>query len=356
MQEGVVNLGVENVGVLKLRVAALAAELCVAVYALVVEAADDLGAGWKAGDSGHEAGQASTVGTLAAIGSGESETCIEDRVLREGVGDAAGDLLVEDEDGAVAAAASGWSLNGGRILNDSLMLAVADEGGGACAEGLVDADVALVISDFARRQGGVIVGQSGSRGRGQGCKDALCKRGSVGIGNDAVRIALAGKWIDEGNRRGGLFDACCVGGEEGIAAVGFGEGAGSVLVQRRNSRGEGRVRDLANTFIVCEEEGVVLPDGTAEGGAELVANEDGLLGRAGEGVGGRGEGADCIEDGVAEIVVSFAVEGVGAAAYADVDDGTGGTTIFGAVVIRFDAELGDGVGGGGDGLIGEALI
>src|ERR1700677_1941742 len=47
---------------------------------------------------------------------------------------------------------------------------------------------------------------------------------------------------------------------------------------------------------------------------------------------------------------------VGTAKDTDVDDGSGGAAILCAVVVGFDAELGDGIGGGRDGLVGEALV
>ena len=109
----VVDLRVVDVGILVLRVAALVAELGVAVDALDVEAADDCGIGWETGDAGHQAGQICSVGALAAVGAGEGEAGVEDRVLIEDVRDATGYLLIEDVDGAVAVAA-GRPLNVGR--------------------------------------------------------------------------------------------------------------------------------------------------------------------------------------------------------------------------------------------------
>src|ERR1700678_4384209 len=47
---------------------------------------------------------------------------------------------------------------------------------------------------------------------------------------------------------------------------------------------------------------------------------------------------------------------VGTAKDTDVDDGSGGAAILCAVVVGFDAELGDGIGGGRNGLVGEALV
>jgi hypothetical protein len=47
---------------------------------------------------------------------------------------------------------------------------------------------------------------------------------------------------------------------------------------------------------------------------------------------------------------------VRAAADTDVDDGSGGATVLRAVVVGFDAELVDGIRGGRNGLVGEALV
>ncbi len=114
--------------------------------------------------------------------------------------------------------------------------------------------------------------------------------------------------------------------------------------------------DLSGAFIVCEEEEAILEDRAAQGAAELVADQDGLLRSTSEGVSRRGERSDCIKDRVAEIVVSLAVEFVAATANADVDDGTGGAAILCAVVVSLDAKFGDGGGRGRDGLVGKALV
>jgi len=116
------------------------------------------------------------------------------------------------------------------------------------------------------------------------------------------------------------------------------------------------VDDLSGTFIVCEEEEAILQDGAAQGATELVADQDRLLRSTSEGVRRRGERSDCVKDRVAEIVVSLAMEFVVAAANADVDDGTGGAAVLCAVVVGLNAKLGDSVGRGRNGLIGEALV
>ena len=237
------------------------------------------------------------------------------------------------------------------------MLAVADEGCVALVEGLVDANVALVVVDRVGGQRGVViaVGIAGNVRRGESSEDTLGEGGDGGIveGDNTVGIGLAGDGIEEGDGRAVLGAAAR---EEGVAAVGDGEGAGSVLVGRGDGRLIDGVDDLASAFVVGEEEGVVFPDGATEGSAELVADEDGLLRCAGERIGGRREGPDGVEDGVAQVVVGLAVKLVGAAADADVDDGACGTAILCAIVVGFDAELGDGVGRGRNCLIGEALV
>lgn len=102
---GVVDLGVEDVGVLELGIAALISELRKSIDALDVEAADNGRARGETGDAGHQAGQIRSVRGLAAIGTCEAKAGVKDRVLGKDVGDAAGDLLIEDIDGAVAVAA-----------------------------------------------------------------------------------------------------------------------------------------------------------------------------------------------------------------------------------------------------------
>src|SRR6185437_4952541 len=109
-QQRVINLGVEDVRVLKLRVAALVAELRVAADALDVQTANDGRIGGESRDTCHQAGHALSVRALAAVGAGEGETGIEDGVLSKRVSDTTGDLLVEDVDVAIAVAA-------GRPLN-----------------------------------------------------------------------------------------------------------------------------------------------------------------------------------------------------------------------------------------------
>ena len=173
--------------------------------------------------------------------------------------------------------------------------------------------------------------------------------------DDAVGVDLSVQRIDEGYRCG-AFDTGGVRGEEGVTSVGFGEGAGAVLIERGNGGGEGRVSDLTDAFVVGEEEGVVFPDGTAEGPAELVADENWLRRLAGEGVGRRSEGSDGVEDCVAEIVPCLTVKLIGTAANADIDDAACGAAILCGVVVGFDTEFVDGVRGRRDGLVGESLI
>jgi hypothetical protein len=149
---------------------------------------------------------------------------------------ATGDLLVEDSDGAVAAAATSGALNGGCVGDDALMFAIASEGGGPRVEDLVDTDISLVIINSASRQRGVVVGQSrGGRCR-QGCKNTLRKRRCIRERNDSVGEGLSRERIYEGYRATDLLDTCInacswiFGAEEGVAAVGFGQGTGAVLV------------------------------------------------------------------------------------------------------------------------------
>ena len=116
------------------------------------------------------------------------------------------------------------------------------------------------------------------------------------------------------------------------------------MIGRRHLSVGDLVHDLAGAFIVAEEEDVILPDWASQRSAELIPYQDRLLRFAGQGVGRRRKGSNRVEDRVADVVVGFAVELVGAAANADVDDGTGRPAILRAVVIGLDLELGDGVG------------
>src|SRR5579862_9223718 len=102
--------------------------------------------------------------------------------------------------------------------------------------------------------------------------------------------------------------------------------------------------NLAGAFIVDKEKRVIFPDGTAEASTKLVADQNGLLRLSGEGIGGRSERSNGVEDRVAQIIVSLAVKLVRAAADADVDDGASGAAILCTVVVGLNAELRDCVG------------
>ncbi len=110
-------------------------------------------------------------------------------------------------------------------------------------------------------------------------------------------------------------------------------GAGSV---REDVGGGGVGEVLADGFEVAEEEGVLLPDGAARGGAVLVAAE---RRRRGSGV----EVVSGVERAVAEEAVCRAVDPVGSAARDGVDDAAGGLAVLGGEVAGEDGELGDGV-------------
>ena len=117
--------------------------------------------------------------------------------------------------------------------------------------------------------------------------------------------------------------------------------------------------DLAEAFVVEEEEELVLEDGAAEVHAELVAVEGGLLEGndvAGVADGGGLEEAGGVEVGVADELVDRGVELVGSACGGDVDGGAGGAAVLRALVVGDDLELRDGVGRNGDDLVVEALV
>src|SRR5260370_11671321 len=111
-------------------------------------------------------------------------------------------------------------------------------------------------------------------------------------------------------------------------------------------RGQGgdaeRLENLTGAFVVQEEEKLVLEDGAAEVGAELVAVEGGFL--EGSGANGGLEEAGCVESGVADELVEGGVEAVGSAGGGGVDGSTGGAAGLSALVVGDDLELGYGVG------------
>ncbi len=102
-----------------------------------------------------------------------------------------------------------------------------------------------------------------------------------------------------------------------------------------------------------------MDDGAAEVHAELVAVEGGLAegnGCAGVADGEGLEEAGGVEVGVADELVEEAVEAVGSALRGDVNGGTGGAAVLGALVVGHDLELGDRVGRDGDDLVVESLV
>ena len=131
------------------------------------------------------------------------------------------------------------------------------------------------------------------------------------------------------------------------------------LVLRGQREHAERLEHLTETFIVEEEEELVLDDRAAEVDAVLVAIEGRLLegsGDAGAADGQRLEEAGGVEVGVADELVDRGVEVVGAAVRCDVDGGAGGAAILRALVVGYDLELRDGVGRNGDDLVVEALV
>src|SRR5262249_28109474 len=117
--------------------------------------------------------------------------------------------------------------------------------------------------------------------------------------------------------------------------------------QRREAGGLGV---LTEAFVVAEEERAVFHDRTAADHAVLVPVERRLLSvrwfeiRAG------------VQSRVAEELPAVAMQSIGPAAIRDVHRGSRSAAVFGAGVVRDDAEFTDGVGRRLHHLIGESLI
>src|SRR5258708_4136482 len=144
--QGVVDLRVEDVRILVLRIAALIAELREAGNTLHVEAADHGRIGRQARDAGHQTRKAPAVRALTAVGARKGKARIQNRVLVERVSATAGNLLVEDVDIAVAVA-PGRPLNVRRRSDLALVLAVANESCRARTERFIEDNAALVIDE-----------------------------------------------------------------------------------------------------------------------------------------------------------------------------------------------------------------
>jgi hypothetical protein len=153
-------------------------------------------------------------------------------------------------------------------------------------------------------------------------------------------------------------------GSGGVGLAGEGildrddEDAVELVESGERQDGEG-LENLAEAFVVEEEEEPVFADGAAEVETVLVAIEGGLLegddDAGAAGVGGLEEACG-VEVGVAEELVEGGMILVGSAVGGHVDGGAGGASVLGALVIGDDLELGDGVGRDGDDLVVEALV
>src|SRR5215472_2944369 len=119
---------------------------------------------------------------------------------------------------------------------------------------------------------------------------------------------------------------------------------------RQGNRRKLVIEDLPETFIVGEDEDLVLPDGAAERAAELVADELRLL------IGYRLNGTDGIQARVANVVPRATMEVICAAAGLYVDNRARHAAIFGGVIVGLQAELVDSVRRWRDVLILEALV
>ena len=123
-----------------------------------IETANDQRVGRKTRYAGHQAWQIRSIRAFPAIGASEGEACVEDRILIEDVRHATRNLLIEDVNVTIAVAAC-RSLNVGWRYDLALVLTVADEGCVALVEGLIDANVKLIIVDRVRWLRRIVIGE-----------------------------------------------------------------------------------------------------------------------------------------------------------------------------------------------------
>jgi len=140
-------------------------------------------------------------------------------------------------------------------------------------------------------------------------------------------IQLAGERMDDRNRQHSL-----------------------ALGQRGDRREDERPLHLSEALVVGEEERPVALDGTAGDEAELMTAQRRLAAP------GRLEEPDSVHRSVPEELPAAAAKLVGATAIRRIHDGAAAPAVLGAVVVRLDLELGDGVRRNLDHLIGEALV
>ncbi len=110
------------------------------------------------------------------------------------------------------------------------------------------------------------------------------------------------------------------------------------------------IEDAAEALVISEDKDLVLYDGAAQRGSELILLERGLHSIHGF------DKAGGVEIGVAQKFPKFAVQLIGAALDGGVDDCASGAPVLGAVVIGLHLELCQGIGIRLDHLVGKALI
>ena len=154
LDQGEVDLGVEQRGVLELGIGALTAKAGEAGDAGGGQAAGDGGIGGQAGDG--EGGAADGGGELAGLGAGDADAGVEDLIRAEEAGVAEDGLLVEHADAAVGLAVERQRQSRGV---EGIFLAVADaqEPGGGGILLVVEADVTLVRVVVERDLDGIVV-------------------------------------------------------------------------------------------------------------------------------------------------------------------------------------------------------
>ena len=177
----------------------------------------------------------------------------------------------------------------------------------------------------------VVVGAAGAGQVRQLSQYFASERRGIGGGNRSVRgIELAGKRIDHWN---GKIPGAVAG--------------------RRNAVEVENFRQLAEAFVVAEEEEPILDDWSADGSAELIALQQGLL----EGRGSLSEDvADGVQIGIAQELVSRAMKLVPTGARGYTDHRATGPPVLRAVVVGDDLELRHGIGRRLRHLIGETLV
>ena len=325
---GVVDLRIEHRRILELRRAAAPSQVQVSADRLRIQTAADRRVGGQSGNAVgfQHVGHTQLNRPLTARGLGVSHAEFKQRGGAQGVGHAAGDLLVDDVDESVAGIGAQRQRNLRIVGLVELAVAVTEVGGRLAVEVVVHAGVALVLHARNAGQRLVVVGGAAGGRRRQLAED-LGGEGSDGrLGNHAVGVDLAGVRV---------LDRPV---EDAVALV---RGRHRQVRQGRGLAAQG--------FEIGKEEGLVLDHRSAEDAAELVLLEDRLAV-------GRLEISYGIQVRVAQELPCRAVKLIGAALQRHVDDGAAGAPVFGAEVVGLHLEFGNRVGTQLDGLIGIALV